>query len=48
MNDDLRLLYDMTRRTRANVLDWLETLPVEVFTLEREDFAYGSLRNIWS
>jgi uncharacterized damage-inducible protein DinB len=48
MNDDLRLLYDMTRRTRANVLDWLETLPVEVFTLEREDFAYGSLRNIYA
>ncbi len=46
MNQDLQTFYDLTKRTRAKVLDWLATLPPEVFTLEHETFAYGSLRNI--
>jgi uncharacterized damage-inducible protein DinB len=47
MNQDLLTFYDLAKRTRAKVLDWLETLPPEVFTLEDETFAFGSLRNIY-
>jgi uncharacterized damage-inducible protein DinB len=47
MNQDLKAFYDLAKRTRTKVLDWLETLPPEVFTLEHESFAYGSLRNIY-
>jgi uncharacterized damage-inducible protein DinB len=47
-NRDLEIFYDLARRTRSKVLDWLETLPPDVFTLEHEQFAYGSLRNIYA
>ncbi len=47
-NQDLRTFYDLTRRTRAGVLDWLESLPPEVLTLQRDDFAYGSLSAIYA
>jgi hypothetical protein len=48
MNQDLQTFYDLTKRTRAKVLDWLATLPPEVFTREHETFAYGSLSNIYT
>jgi uncharacterized damage-inducible protein DinB len=47
MNQDLKMFYDLAKRTRTKVLDWLETLPPEIFTLEHEAFAFGSLRNIY-
>ena len=43
MNADLELFYGLTVRTRTGLLEWLATLPNEVFTAQREDFAYGSL-----
>ncbi|WP_425147689.1 DinB family protein [Deinococcus sp.] len=46
MNDDLREFYRMVRGSRERVFGWLDGLPPEVYTLERPDFAYGSLRNI--
>ncbi|NJK43896.1 MAG: hypothetical protein HC933_06060 [Pleurocapsa sp. SU_196_0] len=46
MNQDLATFYELTRRTRAGVLDWLETLPQAVFMQQREDFAFGSLCEI--
>ncbi len=46
MNQDLRTFYDLTQRTRAKVLDWLETLPPDVFTMQNDSFAYGSLSAI--
>lgn len=47
MNQDLKTFYDLAKRSRTKVLDWLETLPPEVFALEHEQFAYSSLRNIY-
>ncbi len=46
MNGDLRTFYSLTQRTRANVLDWLETLPSDVFTAQHDGFACGSLSAI--
>lgn len=46
MNEDLRTFYELTQRTRAKVLDWLETLPPDVFTAQKDGFAYGSLSAI--
>lgn len=46
MNDDLRLVYGWVKESRERVFTWAETLPPEVYTLERPDFAYGSVRNI--
>lgn len=48
MNADLELFYGLTTRTRAGLLEWLGTLPSEVFDAQREDFAYGSLSAIYS
>jgi uncharacterized damage-inducible protein DinB len=48
MNADLELFYGLTTRTRSHVLEWLGTLPNEIFTAQREDFAYGSLSAIYS
>src|SRR5690606_41424338 len=48
MADDLRTFYDMVRRTRAGVLDWLDTLPEDVLNADRDDFAFGSLSRIFS
>ncbi len=48
MAQDLGTFYDLVRRTRAGVLDWLEQLPPEVYSAEREDFAFGSLARIFS
>jgi uncharacterized damage-inducible protein DinB len=48
MNQDLQIFYDLAKRTRAKVLDYLATLPPEVFIQEHESFAYGSLKNIYA
>ncbi len=48
MNADLETFYGLTTRTRAGLLEWLGTLPNEVFNAQREDFAYGSLNAIYS
>ncbi len=48
MNQDLETFYSLVRRTRAGVLDWLDTLPLDVFTREHETFAYGSLSGIYA
>ena len=47
-NQDLRTFYDLAKRTRAGVLDWLESLPPEALIHERDDFAYGSLSAIYA
>lgn len=47
-NHDLKTFYDLARRTRAGVLDWLEGLPPNVLTLKHDDFAYGSLSTIYA
>ena len=39
-------MYGWTRRTREQLLAFLETLPPEVYTREHADFALGSIRNI--
>jgi uncharacterized damage-inducible protein DinB len=46
MQPDLALMYDWVRRTRQNLLEFTDTLPNEIYTRERPDFAYGSIRNI--
>lgn len=46
MNQDLKTMYDLTRRTREVLLEFTESLPNQIYTLERPDFAYGSIRNI--
>jgi uncharacterized damage-inducible protein DinB len=48
VNDDLATFYRLARRTRAGVLDWLATLPSEVLTEARPDFAFGSLDRIYA
>ena len=48
MNHDLHVFYDLARRTRAKVIDWMETLPPEVFTRTDEAFAFGSLASIYA
>lgn len=46
MNDDLRVLYDWVRRTREAVFAWTASLPPDVYTAERAEFAVGSLRTV--
>lgn len=46
MNRDLQTFYNFTQRTRVKVFDWLETLPPDVFTMQNDSFAYGSLSAI--
>ncbi len=46
MNNDLKLTYDLVRRTREVLLEFTASLPNEIYILERPDFAYGSIRNI--
>ena len=48
MNADLATFYQLTKRTRFALLEWLETCPAEVFNAQREDFAYGSLNAIYT
>ncbi|GGK98469.1 DinB family protein [Deinococcus radiotolerans] len=45
-NADLRATYAWARVGRERLLTWLESLPGGVYTLERPDFAFGSLRNV--
>ena len=46
MNADLRDLYSWVQAARERVFAWAESLPAGVYTQERRDFAYGSLRNV--
>ncbi len=46
MNDDLKIMYDLVRRTREVLLEFTESLPNDIYILEHKDFAYGSIRNI--
>lgn len=46
MNQDLRSLYTWVRRTREVLFDYTQHLPLEVYTLERPDFGFGSIRNL--
>ena len=46
MNDDLRTLYSWVKFSRERLFAWAESLPDGVYTQERPDFAYGSLRNV--
>ncbi|WP_309572746.1 DinB family protein [Deinococcus sp.] len=46
MNPDLRALYPWVKFSRERLFAWAEALPDGVYTLERPDFAYGSLRNV--
>ena len=39
-------MYNLVKRTRAILFDYLETLPTEIYLKEHPDFAYGSIRNI--
>ena len=43
----LATFYAIARRTRAGVLDWLESLPHDVFVQQHDGFAHGSLRAIF-
>jgi uncharacterized damage-inducible protein DinB len=46
VNDDLKLMYGLVKRTREVLFEYTTSLPNDVYTLERADFAYGSIRNI--
>ncbi|MBI5812294.1 MAG: DinB family protein [Deinococcota bacterium] len=46
MDQGLVLTYSWVRRTRAQVLDFCQGLPLEVYTREHPDFGFGSLRNL--
>lgn len=46
VNGDLRLIYEWVKGSRERLFAWTETLTPEVYTLERPDFAYGSIRNV--
>ena len=46
MNDDLRGFYRLVQGSRERVFGWAQTLPPEVYSTERADFAHGSIRNI--
>jgi uncharacterized damage-inducible protein DinB len=46
MNDELKLMYGWVHRTREVLFSFTDSLPSEIYTLERPDFAYGSIRNI--
>ena len=46
MNPDLRALYSWVKFSRERLFAWAEALPDGVYTQERPDFAYGSLRNV--
>ena len=46
MNPDLHVLYSWVKVSRGRLFAWAEALPDGVYTQERPDFAYGSLRNV--
>ena len=47
LDPGLATFYDIARRTRTGVLDWLDTLSHEVFVQQHDGFAHGSLRAIY-
>lgn len=48
MSEDLKTFYQMVKATRAGVLDWMDTLPADIYTHEHPDFAFGSLKAIYT
>ncbi|AWR87505.1 DinB family protein [Meiothermus taiwanensis] len=46
MNDDLRVFYGWVQRSREILFRYCESLPPEIYTQERSDFGYGSIRNL--
>lgn len=46
MNDDLRVFYGWVRRSREVLFGYCASLPPEIYTQERPDFAFGSIRNL--
>ena len=46
MDPSLSLLYGWIKRTREEMLAYTQSLPLEVYTFEHPEFAYGSIRNI--
>ncbi len=46
MNDDLRIFYGWVRRSREILFGDCASLPPEIYTQERADFAFGSIRNL--
>jgi uncharacterized damage-inducible protein DinB len=46
VNDDLRTLYGWVKRTREILFEYTQSLPNDVYTLEKPEFAYGSIRNV--
>ncbi|GEM83173.1 DinB family protein [Meiothermus hypogaeus] len=46
MNDDLRVFYGWVRRSREILFGYCTSLPPEIYTQERPDFAFGSMRNL--
>lgn len=46
MNDDLRIFYGWVQRSREVLFGYCESLPLEIYTQERSDFGFGSIRNL--
>lgn len=46
VNDDLKTLYGWVKPTREILFEYTQSLPVDVYTLEKPEFAYGSIRNV--
>ncbi len=46
VNDDLRTLYGWVKRTREILFEYTQSLPNDVYILEKPEFAYGSIRNV--
>ena len=46
MSSDLQTMYGWVRRTREALFTYCADLPPDLYTLERPDFALGSMRNV--
>lgn len=46
MNNDLRVFYGWVRRSREILFGYCAALPPEIYTQDRPDFAFGSIRNL--
>ncbi len=46
MTETMALVYDWVKETRKGLLEYAATLPPAVFTQERHDFGWGSIRNL--
>ncbi len=46
MDTSLPLMYNWVKRTRADVLQYVESLPAEIFLAKHPDVPYGSIRDL--